>query len=190
MNHTIKHRAASGTRQSSATTDHIAKELNRYDEHLRDVRGFAAGTRKHCIRIVGRLLHQKFAKRPIEIAKLRPDDVREFLASQLDACQTPCHASKLTSALRSYLRYRTICGDQIGAVLAAIQNPAHWSLATLPRALTLEESERVLASFQPPVGGRNAATPSCAAPWTWDCVPVRSPTSRSMTSTGAPALSR
>ena len=41
MNHTIKHRAASGTRQSTATTDHIAKELNRYDEHLRDVRALA-----------------------------------------------------------------------------------------------------------------------------------------------------
>ena len=51
MNHAIKHRAASGTRQSSATTDHIAKELNRYDVYLRDVRGLATGTRKYCIRI-------------------------------------------------------------------------------------------------------------------------------------------
>lgn len=147
MNHTTKHRSVSCARQSSATTDHIAKELNCYDEHLRDVRGLAAGTRKNCTDIVVRLLRQKFAKRPIEIAKLRPDDVRQFLASQLDARQTPSHASKLASALRSYLRYRTTCGDRTGALLAVIQNPVHWNLATLPRALTLEEAERVLASF-------------------------------------------
>ena len=104
MNHTTKHLSASGARQPAAMAGHIAIELNRYDAHLRDVRGLAAGTRKHCISIVGRLLHRKFAKRPIEIAKLRPDDIRAFLASQLDACQTPSQASKLASALRSYLR--------------------------------------------------------------------------------------
>ena len=146
MNHTTKHLSASGARQPAAMAGHIAIELNRYDAHLRDVRGLAAGTRKHCISIVGRLLHRKFAKRPIEIAKLRPDDIRAFLASQLDACQTPSQASKLASALRSYLRYRTTCGDQTGALLAAIQNPVHWNLATLPRALTPEEAERLLTS--------------------------------------------
>jgi len=147
MNHTTKHRSVSGARQPAAMASHIARELNRYDEHLRDVRGLAAGTRKHCTRIVGRLLCQKFVTRPVDIAKLRPDDMREFLASQLDACQTPSHTSKLASALRSYLRYRITCGDQTGALLAVIQNPVHWNLATLPRALTLEESERVLTSF-------------------------------------------
>jgi hypothetical protein len=46
MNRRIKHRAASCTEQSSATTDHIAKELNRYDEHLRDVRAFPMRPRR------------------------------------------------------------------------------------------------------------------------------------------------
>lgn len=147
MNHKSRDRAASGTRQPAETADHIARELNRYDAHLRDVRGLAAGTRKHCTDIAGRLLHRQFAKRPIEIAKLCPDEVREFLASQLDTRATPSHASKLASALRSYLRYRTTCGDQTGALLAVIQNPVHWNLATLPRALTPDEAERVLTSF-------------------------------------------
>lgn len=147
MNPTTRHGAASGTRQPVATADHIAEELNRYDEHLRDVRGLADGSRKNYTDIVGRLLHRNFARRSIEIAELRPDDVREFLASQLDACQTPSHAPKLASALRSYLRYRSTCGDQTGALLAAIQNPVHWNLATLPRALTREEAERLLMSF-------------------------------------------
>ena len=100
MDHTTEHHSASGARQLAAMAGHITRELSRYDVHLRDVRGLAAGTRKHCTRIVGRLLHRKFAKRPIEIAKLRPDDIREFLASRLDAYQAPSQASKLAAALR------------------------------------------------------------------------------------------
>jgi hypothetical protein len=68
MNRRMKHRAASGTRQSSATTDHIAKEPNRYDEHLRDVKGLAAATRQDRIRVAGWLLRQKFKGGAIDSA--------------------------------------------------------------------------------------------------------------------------
>ena len=161
MNHTTEHHSASGARQAAAMASPIARELNRYDAHLRDVRGLAAGTRKHCIRIVGRLLHQKFAKRPIEFSKLRPDDVRQFLADQLDRCQTPSHASQLASALRSYLRYRTTCGDPTGALLAVIQKPVHWSLATLPlteteHAIEEDDGQQRDADTAPVLGLRGA----------------------------------
>ena len=81
------------------------------------------------------------------IAELRPDDVRQFLASQLDAHRTPSNASRLASALRSYFRYRTTCGDQVGKLTAVILNPVHWKLASLPRALKPDEIERLLNSF-------------------------------------------
>jgi hypothetical protein len=80
------------------------------------------GTRKPCADIVARLLHQKFAKRPVEIAKLRPHDVRKFLASRPDTHGRPSHASELAWAVRSYLRYRTTCGDQVSALMAGILN--------------------------------------------------------------------
>jgi integrase len=147
MNHTIKHRAAAGTRQSSATTDHIAKELNRYDGHLRDVKGLAAGTRQDRIRVAGWLLRQKFKGRAIDIAKLHPDDIRQFLASQLDVHRTSANASRLAAVLRSYLRYRTTCGDHVVELTAVISNPVHWRLASLPRALKSDEVTRLLNSF-------------------------------------------
>lgn len=147
MNHTTSHRAVSGARPTTAFTDHIAEELRRYDEHLRDIRGLAMGTRSQRARIVGRLLYRKFAGRPVDIAKLRADDVRRFLGSQLDAHQTPSNASQLAAALRSYFRYRTTCGDQVGRLTAVISNPVHWKLASLPRALKPDEVERLLNSF-------------------------------------------
>jgi site-specific recombinase XerD len=147
MDHATTHRAASDARKPAAYSDHIAEELRRFEEHLRDVRGLAENSYRHRIRIVGRLLHKKFTGRPIDIAELRAEDVRRFLANQLDARRTPSNASQLASALRSYFRYRTICGDQVGKLIAVISNPVHWKLASLPRALKPEEAERLLNSF-------------------------------------------
>jgi integrase len=147
MNHNSVHRAAPSPQPTAPCSADLAEELRRYDAHLRDVRGLARGTRSQRVSIVGRLLRQKFADRPIDIARLRPEDVRRFLASQLDARRTPSNASQLASALRSYLRYRTACGDQVGGLKAVITNPVHWKLASLPRALQPDEVDRLLKSF-------------------------------------------
>jgi len=147
MNQTTTHRAASDARKPAADSNHITEELHCYEEHMRDVRGLAEGSCRQRIRIVERLLHKKFAERPIDITELRAADVRRFLANQLDAHRTPSNASQLASALRSYFRYRATCGDQVGKLTAVISNPVHWKLASLPRALKPEESKRLLNSF-------------------------------------------
>ena len=93
MTHTTTHRAASGARSVAALSDHIIEELHRYDEHLRDARGLAAGTRKGRLRVVGLLLKEKFKGRAIQFGKLRPDDIRQFLSTRLDAHRSASHAS-------------------------------------------------------------------------------------------------
>ena len=147
MNQTTTHRAATSAWEPAAYSDHITAELHRYEEHLRDVRGLAEGSCRQRAHIVGRLLHKKFARRPIDIVKLRAEDVRRFLANQLDVLRTPSNALQLASSLRSYFRYRATCGDQVGKLTAAVSSPAHWKLASLPRALKHEETERLLNSF-------------------------------------------
>lgn len=124
MNHTSQHLAAPSMRPSATFAGDLAAELHRFDEHLRDVRGLSTGTRHQRASIVGRLLQRKFADRPIDIARLRPEDIRRFLADQLDVRRTPSNASRLASALRSYFRYRTTCGDQVGGLTAVITNPS------------------------------------------------------------------
>lgn len=148
MNHTSSHRAARNEQPSAALAGDVAEELRRFDEHLRDVRGLSTGTRRQRTLIVGRLLQRKFAGRLIDTAGLRPDDVRRFLADQLDLRRTPSNASQLASALRSYFRYRTTCGDQVGGLTAVITNPVHWKLASLPRALKADEADRLLQSIK------------------------------------------
>ena len=147
MNQITLQQATPRAGQSEALSDCIIEELRRYDEHLCDVRGLAAATRSNRGRIVGRFLHQKFAGCPVDIARLYPEDVRRFIVNQLDAGRSPSSASQLVAALRSYLRYRTTCGDQVGALTAVITNPVRWRLASLPRALKPSEVELLLKSF-------------------------------------------
>ncbi len=59
MNPTARPRNAQPARSSAAPSDPVTDELRRYDDHLRDVCGLAAGKRrKHC-RIVAQLLRKK-----------------------------------------------------------------------------------------------------------------------------------
>jgi integrase len=139
---------ASPERVETTSTDHIEEELRRYEAYLRDLRGLSPGSQRHGLRIAGRLLRQTFGSGIVDIARLRPADVRQFLADQLDARRTPSNAATLASGLRSYLRYRSACGDSVKALMAVISSPAHWRLATLPHALTAEEVEQFLISIR------------------------------------------
>lgn len=147
MNRTTPPRSAKLLRSSAETPDLIADELRRYDDHLRDVRGLAAGTRRARCRIVSQLLRKKFAGGVINMAKLRPADVRLFIARQLEGSHSHSVAAQLASALRSYLRYRTICGDSVAGLNAVISSPVQWKLASLPRALKPDEVQRLLGAF-------------------------------------------
>jgi site-specific recombinase XerD len=133
--------------EPAGATGPIAEELDRYDAHLREARGLSEGTRRGGLRLVQRLLRYKFADRPVVFAQLQPEDLRQFIATQLELRGTTSNATALTSALRGYLRYRTSCGDRVHALAGVIASPAHWSLAPLPRALRPFEIKRLLSSF-------------------------------------------
>jgi len=128
-------------------TGHIADELRRYDDYMQRVQGLIEGTHSGRLRFVRRLLLHKFADGPVMIAELQPDDVRQFIAQQLDLRSTTSNATAVTSALRAYFRYRTTCGDRMHGLVGVIAKPAHWSLGSLPRGLSDAETSRLLSSF-------------------------------------------
>ena len=140
-------RTANVIAQPPAPAGPIADELHGYDAHMRDARGLSAATRRGRLRIVERLLVEKFADRLVVVRELQPEDVRRFIADQLDSLGTISNAITIASTLRAYLRYRATCGDAVQPLLAVIATPAHWSLAPLPRALKSEEVDRLLSSF-------------------------------------------
>jgi len=130
--------------QPPSPTGPIADELCSYDTHMRDARGLAVGTRRGRLRLVGRLLLWKFSGRAFTVNELEAEDLRGFIAQELHKVNTVSHASALASALREYFRYRSTCGDVVHALLGVISSPARWTLASLPRALTPDEVQRLM----------------------------------------------
>ncbi len=128
-------------------TGPIANELRSYDTSMREASGLAEATRRSCLRIIGRLLLFKFADRPLVLGELKPEDIRRFIASQMEQLDTISNATTIAATLRAYLRYRATCGDAVQPLLAAIGSTAHWSLASLPRALKADEVDRLMTSF-------------------------------------------
>lgn len=145
-------------------TSPIDEEMRDFDAHMDNAQGLTAGTRRTRIRIARRFLFSRFGKRAVMISALRPSDVRKFIADQLAQRETASNAATLSSALRSYFRYRSICGDHVHALAGAITSPAHWGLASLPRSLSAEEIVRLLDAFPPnlPSYRRGYAMVRCA----------------------------
>ncbi len=142
----------------------VDEELRRFDEHMEHVRGLAAGTRTLYLRTVHRLLLEQFGDQPVVLSAITPDDVRRFVVSQSELYSTPGSAGSLVSALRGYFRFRTACGDQVHALIGVVAYPANWQLASLPKALSSAEVERLVDSlgWEGPSARRADAMVRCA----------------------------
>lgn len=152
-----------GLTSAFAHADMVELELDRFDAYLRDGRGLASNTRRQRRGIVGKLLRCSLD----EDCRLRPIDavmVQKFMAERLERW-SPASGAVLAGALRAYLRYRAVCGDEVRALLPVIVSPACWKLAPLPATLTNDEVERVLGSFHAllPSRLRGAAVAQCVA---------------------------
>jgi integrase/recombinase XerC len=128
-------------------TTPVAEELRRFDDHMHYVRGLAPRTRSLFLRMVRRLLLEQFADRPVVVSAIKPEAVRRFFARQSELYSTPASAGTLTSALRGYFRFRATCGDQVHGLIGVLCYPANWQLASLPKALSGAEVERLLGAL-------------------------------------------
>ncbi len=66
--------------------------------------------------------------------------------------------------MRGYFRFRATCGDQVHGLIGVVSYPANWQLASLPKALSPAEVERLLGSLGHggPSGRRAEAIVRCA----------------------------
>jgi integrase/recombinase XerD len=129
-----------------------------YAEYLRDAQALAEATIIHYVPFVRDFLHHCFGDGKVTLSRLRAADVVSFV--QLRARRLHLRNAKLmTTALRSFLRYVRYRGDIAPDLAAAVPAVANWSMQSIPRAISAEQTRQLLASVnrQTAVGRRDYA---------------------------------
>lgn len=126
----------------------VAQELARFDAHMRDVWGLADSTRLRRGGVVGEFLLAHFGDQPMTISKISATSIRRFVLGEHG--RNAGSIAVIGGAIRCYLRFRSMSGDRISELAAAIPRAAHWRLASLPEVLTDAEIDELLQSFDQP----------------------------------------
>jgi site-specific recombinase XerD len=134
--------------QDPASDTAVAQELVRFDRHMRDVWGLADSTRRQRGRIIGEFLQVHFGDQPIIVSKISATSVRRFVLGGRG--HSPGSIGVIGGAVGCYLRFRSMSGDRVSELAAAIPRAAHWRLASLPEVLTDVEIDELLQSFDQP----------------------------------------
>lgn len=151
LNHLIRLLDAKGTIRRPVA-DPITRELTLFDEKMTEVWGLAQGTRDHRCRIIRRLLREQFGKGSIELCAITPYAVRTFVLGDADWSTSTIRV--MGGAVRCYLRYRALLGDDVAHLRKAVPRPAFWRDAELPEALSAADVEQLFSAFDRPCPSR------------------------------------
>jgi site-specific recombinase XerD len=130
-----------------------------YEDYLLKERGVCRGSADSYLLIVRRFLRERFGDGEVlALGEIVATDLSGFMRRQ--ACQYSVERAKvMATALRSFLGFLRWRGDVRTDLAAAVPGVAYWRLSTLPRWITRQEVDRVLASCQrqSAIGRRNYA---------------------------------
>jgi integrase/recombinase XerD len=142
--------------------DGIALEIRRFDNYLRTTAGLQEATRTYRRRYVREFLQEFFATQIVDVSRLAPKDIVWHLSKRASTLK-PASSNVLASSLRSYLRFLRLHDECAEALILAVPAPASWRLASLPRVLTDEEVQYLLAVFdrRTDAGRRDHAIARC-----------------------------
>lgn len=132
--------------------------LGHYAQYLEQVCGAAPSTRTAYLRIATRLLAALFGTGRVQWFTVSAQALTDFIRQE--AATKHGGGRKLpSSAIRSLLRFLVFQGELAPGLEAAVPTPREWTHAPLPARLTVEEVERVLATWtgESPKALRNQA---------------------------------
>lgn len=143
---------------SAIQPDTIEYCIQAYEQYLREVCALAPSTIVKYISHVRCFLSGCFGDGSIDFARLRADDVVQFVQHQAKRFP-PKRAKYVTNALRSFLRYLRHRGDTLSDLAAAVPAVANWSQTSIPRAIPPAQIRQLLASIdrQTAIGRRDYA---------------------------------
>lgn len=136
--------------------ERLAAEFRRY---LESERRLAPATVTNYLAFVGRFLIWNTRDGQVQLNQLRAADVIGFVQREAIRLHHPKRAKLMTAAVRSFLQYALYQGLLEVDLCANVPTVANWSMASLPRALSSDELQRLLSGCEreTAVGRRNWA---------------------------------
>ncbi|QUN31768.1 tyrosine-type recombinase/integrase (plasmid) [Cupriavidus sp. KK10] len=119
--------------------------VQEYEEYLRDIRALARVTIIHYVPFVREFLKHRFGDGKITLSKLNAADVVRFVQVQAPRLHLK-EAKLMTTVLRSFLRYVRYRGDITLDLAAAVPVVANWSMPSIPRGISADQTRKLLAS--------------------------------------------
>lgn len=83
----------------------------------------------------------------------RPNDIRSYFMARASKCGLGT-SEKMTTSLRAFLRYLAVAGRCRSGLDSAVPAYAHWQLAEMPRYLSAEQVNRLIAACDGDAGAR------------------------------------
>jgi integrase/recombinase XerD len=118
----------------------------RYEQYLHEDRALAKATIINYVPFIGDFLKDRFGDEAVKLSCLRATDVVRFVQRQARHLHVK-RAKLMTTALRSFFRYTRLRGDVTLDLAAAVPIVASWSMASIPRAIAPEQTQKLLASI-------------------------------------------
>lgn len=146
LRHLLAMLRASGVIPQRQNSDPISLELARFDGYMLHVRGLAASTRRQRVRIVHKFLLAEQRGKHFDIGQIGINGVRAFVLSG-HGKHNAGTVGVVGGALRCYLRFRALEGDNVEHLREAVPSAAHWRLAGVPELLSDQEVRNLLNSF-------------------------------------------
>jgi site-specific recombinase XerD len=142
-----------------STLDHLVEA---FVQHQRRTRGLRDQTLQGYARIARLLIRNTLGEDPIDVGTLRPPDIDGFVRA-MTGRYSPRSMKTIRSALRSlfrFLRTQGLCNERLEVAIPAAPS---WRCTTLPRGLSDDQLQAVLASFDDstPCGRRDRAMVLC-----------------------------
>ncbi len=132
----------------------VDEGLLAFNEYMESTRGLAWATRLYRLRYTAEFLSY-LSKRPgnTSATAITPQDVAQWMAKRVHDLK-PGSANVVAGSLRSYLRYRELCGTAGGCSSSVVPTGPHWRLAAIPRHLDTVALGKLLGSFDQSATGR------------------------------------
>jgi integrase/recombinase XerD len=133
---------AQGPPTESSPVQRLEEEFRLY---LQQERRLAPATVFHYLLFVRRFLAQHFADGEVRLDCLRAEDVVGFVQQEAARLHHPKRAKLMATALRSLLQYARYRGLISIDLRDCVPTVASWSMASIPRTLSSDEVQRLLA---------------------------------------------